>query len=402
MNGHVIAIQRSESLARISHYRIALAGIIASTFIFAFAQGLTYPLLSFILHSQDTSASLIGLSAAMTPLGIIASALFVPWICRRFSGHASAVACAMGAAILLALIGWCQNVLAWFPLRFLLGAAIGYLYVLGEIWVIALTPASQRGRVIGVYTTVLSAGFAAGASSLVLVGTAGWPPFLVGVAASVGCGGLLGAFLSRLPPIPSCSREASIRRFLPNAPTLLVAVAVAAALEQGLLALLPVYGAASMDARTISFVLALLLIGNLSFQIPLGLIAERFTPRRVMIACATGTSLCCVLMAVAFNTILVWPLIFLLGALSCGIYTMSIVELGDRFSGAMLVAGNAAFSLMWGLGGLAGPLITGSMMDTMGGQGLPLTLGFSCFCLAVVASVPLSSAGWNRLLSRNV
>jgi hypothetical protein len=51
----------------------AMAGIIATVTVFAVAQGLTYPLLSFILERQGTTSGLIGLSAAMTPLGFIVS-----------------------------------------------------------------------------------------------------------------------------------------------------------------------------------------------------------------------------------------------------------------------------------------------------------------------------------------
>lgn len=47
----------------------AMAGIIATVTVFAVAQGLTYPLLSFILERQGTTPGLIGLSAAMKPLG---------------------------------------------------------------------------------------------------------------------------------------------------------------------------------------------------------------------------------------------------------------------------------------------------------------------------------------------
>ena len=45
-----------------------------------------------------------------------------------------------------------------------------------------------------------------------------------------------------------------------------------------------------------------------------------------------------------------WPPAFVLGAIAYGIYMMAIVELGERFSGSMLVAGNATFALMWGIG----------------------------------------------------
>ena len=81
-------------------------------------------------------------------------------------------------------------------------------------------------------------------------------------------------------------------------------------------------------------------------------------------------------------TPLIWPLAFMLGALSYGIYTMAIIELGERFSGSMLVAGNAAFALMWGVGGLAGLPATGMIMDMIGVQGLPITLALLCLCLA--------------------
>ncbi|MGO4840323.1 MFS transporter, partial [Rhizobiaceae sp. 2RAB30] len=64
----------------------AMAGIIATVTVFAVAQGLTYPLLSFILERQGTTSGLIGLSAAMTPLGFIASAPFIPALARRVGG----------------------------------------------------------------------------------------------------------------------------------------------------------------------------------------------------------------------------------------------------------------------------------------------------------------------------
>ena len=81
----------------------------------------------------------------------------------------------------------------------------------------------------------------------------------------------------------------------------------------------------------------------------------------------------------------------MLGAIAYGIYTMAIVELGERFSGSMLVAGNAAFALMWGIGGMAGPSATGTIMDAVGVQGLPLTLGFASFGLACFALLRVRS-----------
>ncbi len=64
---------------------------------------------------------------------------------------------------------------------------------------------------------------------------------------------------------------------------------------------------------------------------------------------------------------------------------MALVDLGNRFSGSMLMAGNAAFAMMWGVGGIAGPPVLGAVMDAAGVQGLPIMLGLLCFALASVA-----------------
>ena len=133
--------------------------------------------------------------------------------------------------------------------------------------------------------------------------------------------------------------------------------------------------------------LTVMVAGNIAFQIPLGLVAERVRPRSVLIGCACSSAIGCALLPTVTGTVVQWPFVFLLGAVSYGMYTISIVELGQRFTGSMLIAGNAAFALMWGIGGIAGPPATGALMDLVGIQGLPLVLGATCAGLALLASM---------------
>src|SRR6185437_4715831 len=95
----------------------AMAGIIATVTVFAVAQGLTYPLLSFILERQGTTPGLIGLSAAMTPLGFIVSSPLISALTRRVGGVPLALLCSALAAVTLVGIAWTQDVWAWMPLR---------------------------------------------------------------------------------------------------------------------------------------------------------------------------------------------------------------------------------------------------------------------------------------------
>ncbi|QPC92480.1 MFS transporter [Mesorhizobium sp. INR15] len=366
----------------------AITGVIATVSVFAIAQGLSYPLLSFILQRQGVSPAMIGISAAMTPIGFIVSSPLIPALARRFGAGRTALTCAALSAIVLALIGWTQNVYLWFPLRFLIGAVTNPLYVLSEIWVISLAPAAKRGRIMGVYSTIISAGFAAGPLCLLAVGTEGWPPFLVGICAFVLCGICLASVLPRLPKVEEAGHQVSVLGFIPMAWLLLFAVVVAAGFEQAALALLPVYGThyGIGDIR-MSALLSVMIAGNIAMQVPLGLLAERISARAVGLACVAITVLGCLLLPLLIETPLIWPMIFVWGAVSYGIYTMSIIELGERFTGSTLIAGNAAFSLMWGVGGITMPPLAGAAMDVLGAGGLPLTLGLLCLALAAASLV---------------
>ncbi|MEQ1942822.1 MFS transporter [Mesorhizobium sp. VNQ89] len=367
----------------------ALAGVIATVSVFAIAQGLTYPLLSFILGRQGVSPAMIGLSAAMSPIGFIVSSPLIPVVSRRFGAKRTALTCAFLAAILLALIGWTQDLYAWFVLRFLLGAVINPLYVLSEVWIIALAPPSRRGRIMGIYTTIISAGFAAGPLCLLLVGSEGWPPFLIGIVAFLVCAGCLLVVLPRLPDMRGEEgHSASVIGFIPIAWLLAVSVLIAAGFEQAVLALLPVYGTQhGINEVTMSALLATLIAGNIALQVPLGLVAERTSARQVKFGCVVLAVIGCILLPLMIETPLIWPLLFFWGAATYGIYTMSIIELGERFTGPMLVAGNAAFAMMWGVGGIIVPPVAGAAMDVFGQPGLPIALGAIILVLGVLMVV---------------
>lgn len=376
-----MALARSETGETVQW--AAITGVIATVSVFAIAQGLSYPLLSFILQRQGVSPAMIGLSAAMTPVGFILSSPLIPGLARRFGAGRTALTCAGLSALVLALIGWTQDVYLWFPLRFLIGVVTNPLYVLSEIWVIALAPPSRRGRIMGVYSTIISAGFATGPLCLLAVGTEGWPPFLVGIFAFLFCGACLAVVVKRLPKVDEAGHRVSVLGFMPLAWLLLSAVVVAAGFEQSVLALLPVYGTHyGIPEARMSALLSMMIAGNIAMQVPLGLLAERLTARLVRFGCVSVTILGCVLLPVLIETPLIWPCVFIWGAVSYGIYTMSIIELGERFGGSTLVAGNAAFSLMWGAGGILVPPLTGSVMDVIGAAGLPVTLGAICAALA--------------------
>ncbi|HTV72047.1 MAG TPA: MFS transporter [Rhizobiaceae bacterium] len=355
---------------------LALSGVIAAVSVFALAQGLSYPLFTFLMQKQGLSAGYIGASAAMTPFGLIFSAVFIPALVRQLGARALAVGCALIASLCFLAVGYLQNEIAWFPLRFLIGVIINPLYVLGEVWMLALAPAERRGRIMGIFNAVTGIGYALGPLSLALVGSDGWPPFLIGIFGFLGCAFLLAITAGNIRGLEDDgSPKTGIWSFWVVAPALLLAVTVSAATQQSVYSLLPVFGAGyGLPEATLAVLITAMSLGNIFLQIPFGFAAEKFGARPMIIACALGNMICAILLPLVILTPAVWPVLVVMGGVGYGVYTMALVELGNRFRGQALVAGNAAFALMWGVGGIAGPPGSGLVMEVIGAPGLPVVI----------------------------
>ncbi len=88
-----------------------------------------------------------------------------------------------------------------------------------------------------------------------------------------------------------------------------------------------------------------------------------------------------------------WVVLVIIGASSGGIYSVVLAELGERFSGADLVAGTAAMSTMWGLGALVGALLIGYVFGAFGPDSMPYTLGI---VLALLLLAIIIRERWKR------
>lgn len=353
-----------------------IGAVIGAMSVFALTMGLSYPLLSLIMENMGTPKALIGLNTAMTPMGSIVSSLIIPRLARTRDSWGLAMACLIATLILFVLIGATRQLEAWFILRFLLGICINGIFVLSETWINQLSPAKTRGRVVGIYVTILALGFCVGPFILPFTGFNGWPPFIVG-GICIFTAGLIMLPLRRRIPKFDRTEHGSIYRFMILAPTLSLAVLSVAYFDQAVLSFLPLYALNyGFTQDTASFSLGVLIVGNVFLQFPLGWLADRTSRHTVMIMCTATTLVGCALLPVAIQiTWLLWPMLFIWGGAAFGVYTMALSGLGDRYSGAMLLTGSAAFGMMWGMGGIVGPASAGAIMQIWGPAVFPLILG---------------------------
>ena len=99
------------------------------------ALGLTLQLLPLLMEQQGLPAWVIGLNAAMGPIGILLAGPFLPHVLGNVGTRRAAfIIIALLIAILLAIK--LSPFWMWFPLRFLFGICTGALFTISEAWVL--------------------------------------------------------------------------------------------------------------------------------------------------------------------------------------------------------------------------------------------------------------------------
>ena len=366
--------QASKASADAIRWTPLLAAMVAIA-LFGFALGLNYPLLTLTLEQRGYDSTLIGLNAAMLPLGILLLAPFMVRLCARFGRRRMALAAAFTAAVLMPAYLWFPSIEAWFALRLVNGGALAVLFALSEAWMVEFAGDRHRGKLVAVYGSLLSVSFAAGPFLLGQIGIEGALPFAIGAGVA-----LVGwSMLWLLPPDPpeadTPAATMSVPEFARRAPQLIACVGAFAILDAALLALLPVYATQhGLSVALAANMLAVLLAGNAIFQLPIGYLADRYSHRAVLIGCALLTVLAFVALPWAMTSFWKWPLVLLAGTTGYGVYIVALASLGSQFRGRDLLSGAASYAMVWGVAGLFGAMLGGVLMDVFGKHALPLGL----------------------------
>lgn len=352
------------------HWRSLIAAVAAISAV-GLAIGLGLPLLSIIMEKRGISPTLIGINSAMAGVAAMVAAPFTTRL-----AHGLGTSTTMLLAIVLAAISglgfyYIENFWLWFPLRLVFHGAITTLFILSEFWINAAAPPRRRGLVLGIYATVLSLGFAAGPLLFSLLGSQGVLPFAVGAMII-----LLAAvpiFIARREsPIITEKPEAHFMRYVLLVPTATAAVFVFGAVEVGGLSLFPIYATrAGFSEPQAALLLTVMGIGNMAFQIPLGMVSDRMRDRRglLTIMAVIGLIGALSLPLVSQNWILMAVVLFVWGGCVAGLYTVGLSHLGSRLVGADLAAANAAFIFCYAVGTVVGPQAIGGAMDVSGNDG---------------------------------
>ncbi len=338
------------------------------------AMGLVLQLMPLRMEAQGLPAWVMGLNAAMGPIGILIVGPFLPRIVSRYGSKP--VVFTVVAMLILCLAGFqlAPAVWMWFPIRFVFGIAAGTLFTVSEAWVLTFADEKNRGRLMGIYTSVLAITFSVGPLLVPFTGFEGWLPWLIGITC-VSLSILPLTFVKVQDDMFKQEKAGGFFRVVKLAPVLLFAVGAATLFDSVLISFFAIYGLRNgLPLSTSTTILGLAIIGNVFLFYPMGLLADKWSKRGVVVGSAIVTVVACFAMNFLINTWAIWPLMVLVTASAFGVYVVALATVGDVFKGSDIIAGSAAVAAMWGVGGLIGPPIAGAAIDAFGINALPITL----------------------------
>ena len=346
---------------------ISLAGVVA---------GINLPLSTLTLKHWGISSSVIGLAASMMGLSAAVTTPFLPRMVNLFGQIPVLRVSLVTLPLAILALPIFQNLYAWFLLRFIIGLAATVIWVLSEIWINSFAEDRTRGRIIAIYTSLLSLGFISGVliMSFTSVETFG--------------GFYISALLAAVVALPLWSmkdigdfeapKNISFSKYLFSSPILMGSSWMMGFLYAASAGLLPVFALpyVNEDYTAASRTVAWLATGELMLPLLIGWLADKYDKRKLMILLTSVAIVTLFLIPIFFHLLMLRILLlFLLGGVTMGFYVLGLTMLGQQYKGQILVSANASFIFFLSIGEILGPPIIGRAMDLFGNSAFGWAMG---------------------------
>jgi MFS family permease len=367
--------------------RNALVALTAGAFVAGVGFGALHPLIALLLEARGHDRAMIGFNATLLNVAILIGGPFVPRVARKLGALRALGLTVVVDVVILVLYPSTDAYWAWCVFRFL-GGLVGVLWwVVTESWINLFAQDATRTRVVAVYTSSISLGMSIGPLSIAETGIEGWLPWMVVlVTLVIGSVPILG--VARAMPTIAHDEDFRALALARRVPVVMIAAIAAGFADLAIVALLPLYGTsrglAEADAATL---LSAFTFGNVVLQYPIAWFADKVSRRAALFFCgACSLAGALLLPLVIGDTLLTWAVLFGWGGTVFAIYMVALGMLGASFRAAELVAANAAFIVIYNVGGAAGPFAAGALMDAWAPEGLTVLVAVAS-AIVIVATI---------------
>ncbi|MEC9431729.1 MAG: MFS transporter [Pseudomonadota bacterium] len=300
-------------------------------------------------------------------LGFLVSSRAAPEMIRRV-GHVRVFA-AMGSIISAVFILYAAfpNVWAWGLMRVAVGTCFAAVYVVAESWLNDSATNETRGKALSLYMITQMLGVVAAQALLNVADPGGYDLFvLISVAVSLSFAPIL---LSVSPaPVHQTTKLMSLGALFRASPLGFVGTVFLGAVFSAIFGMASVYGTErGFTVAEISAFVALIYVGGLITQYPIGWLSDRMDRRRlILIMTVIGALAGLIGIAAEDYVVVVLAMSAVTGGIANPLYSLLISHTNDYLAPDQRAAASGGMLFLNGVGAVGGPLMVGGLMSAFG------------------------------------
>lgn len=365
--------------------------------------GTTWPLLMgimLLMVGNGVQGTLLGIRGALEgfstyEMSVVTSAYFVgflggsrlaPLLIQRV-GHVRVFA-ALGSLIsaVLVLYPAIPDVAAWTVMRVVIGFCFSGVYVTAESWLNNAATNETRGQTLSAYMIVQMIGLVTAQAILNAGDPTGFILFIIpSVLVSLAFTPIL--LTANPAPVFGTTRRMGFGALWRASPLGCMGMLLTGGIYSAMLGMPAVWGmSVGLSVAEISIFVGAIMVGGLVFQYPMGWLSDRMDRRTLIMALsfAGAAAMAFVWLANPGFVVLV-GMAMLLGGIVNPAYSLLIAHTNDYLPNEDMAGASSGLIFLNGLGAIAGPLVTGWMMETTGPNGFFLVIGLLLAMLGLYA-----------------
>ncbi len=297
-------------------------------------------------------------------LGFLSGARLTPELIQRV-GHVRVFA-ALGSFVSAGLIAFplVTEPWAWTLLRLVVGFCMSGIYVAAESWLNAASTNATRGKVLSAYMIAQTLGII-GAQGLLTLGDAATSVLFMGASILVSVS--FAPILLTVVAVPSVAvaRRMGLRELFRGSPLGTLGIFLLGGVFAAQTGMGAVFGSQiGLTAARIALFIAMLFAGALVLQYPIGWLSDRMDRRKLIFGASCIGAAASLLGWIAGGDL--WMLMaaaFLAGGVTTPLYSLFLAYTNDALPAEYMPAASGGLVFTFGLGAIAGPMVTGWAMQ---------------------------------------
>lgn len=319
-------------------------------------------------------------------VGFLGGSRLAPDMIRRVGHVRVFAALASFISAVLILYPTLAEPVAWILGRVVIGFCFSGVYVTAESWLNNAATNDNRGKALSVYMIVQTLGIVTAQALMLVADPSGYVLFVIpSVLVSIS----FAPILLSISPTPAfeTTKPMSLRQLFDNSPLGVVGMFLLGGVFSAQFGMSAVFATRiGLSVTELSLFVAAFYIGATLFQYPLGWISDRMDRRVLILMVAlagAGGSIVGFLFTETYPLLLVAAL--LAGGMSNPLYSLLIAHTNDFLEYEDMAAASGGLVFVSGLGAVAGPVITGVLMDVVGPPGFFIFLATLLLMMAAYA-----------------